>query len=77
MHRLPLQEKLQGVPAMTSTTCVCHHQPALGQAIAEALAAVQFGTVELVIHEGRVVQLERHEKIRLDRSVQRSTQTTE
>ena len=30
-----------------------------------ALSSIRFGTVELVIHDGRVVQLERREKIRV------------
>ena len=52
---------------MTRIPCLCQHDAALGAAVAKAVAEVQFGTVELVIHEGRIVQLERHEKIRLDR----------
>ena len=30
-----------------------------------ALSSIRFGTVELVIHDGRVVQVERREKIRV------------
>jgi hypothetical protein len=30
-----------------------------------ALSSIRFGTVELVIHDGRIVQLERREKIRV------------
>ena len=33
--------------------------PALLRALREALRAIRYGTVELVIHDGRVVQLER------------------
>ena len=57
--------------------CVCQEHPALGEAIAEALDAVRFGTVELLVHEGRVVQLERHAKIRLPHAPPRSTQLSE
>jgi hypothetical protein len=32
--------------------------------LAEALRTIRFGSVELVIHDGRVVQLERREKLR-------------
>ena len=31
-----------------------------------ALQAIRYGTIELVIHDGRVVQLERREKVRFD-----------
>jgi len=29
-----------------------------------ALRSIRYGTIELVIHDGRVVQLERREKVR-------------
>ena len=32
----------------------------------EALQSIRYGTVELVIHDGRVVQLERREKVRFE-----------
>jgi hypothetical protein len=34
----------------------------------DALRAIRFGSVELVIHDGRVVQLERREKLRFGNS---------
>jgi hypothetical protein len=40
--------------------------PALARELALALSSIRYGTVELVIHEGRVVQLERREKVRLE-----------
>jgi hypothetical protein len=36
--------------------------------IAQAIRGVRFGSVQIVIHESRVVQIERAEKIRLDSS---------
>lgn len=33
--------------------------------ILEALDGLQFGSVEIVVHEGRVVQIERREKMRI------------
>lgn len=39
--------------------------PELLREIAAALRNLRFGSIELVVHEGRVVQLERHEKVRL------------
>jgi hypothetical protein len=40
--------------------------PALFQELCEALRAIRYGAIELVIHDGRVVQLERREKVRFD-----------
>lgn len=36
------------------------------QKILEALQGIRYGAVEIIIHDGRVVQIERREKIRLD-----------
>ncbi len=33
-----------------------------------ALAGLRFGTVEITVHNGRIVQIERREKVRLDDS---------
>ena len=35
--------------------------------IMDAVAGIRFGAVEIVIHEGKVVQIERKEKVRFDR----------
>jgi hypothetical protein len=43
--------------------------PALLRELEQALCSIRFGTVELVIHEGRVVQLERREKVRFEAEV--------
>jgi hypothetical protein len=40
--------------------------PALLSELRQALQSIRYGAIELVIHEGRVVQLERHEKVRFD-----------
>ncbi|MBI3853254.1 MAG: YezD family protein [Verrucomicrobia bacterium] len=37
------------------------------QWIFDALQGIRFGSVEILIHEGQVVQLERRERIRLER----------
>jgi hypothetical protein len=42
---------------------------ALLQELLRALSSIRYGTVELVIHDGRVVQLERREKVRLESAV--------
>jgi len=43
--------------------------PALLRELRLALRAIRYGAIELVIHDGRVVQLERHEKVRFDTEV--------
>jgi hypothetical protein len=35
--------------------------------ILELVRSIRFGSIEVVIHEGRVVQVERREKLRFDR----------
>ncbi|MGH7515077.1 MAG: YezD family protein [Gemmatimonadales bacterium] len=42
---------------------------ALLRELRQALRAIRYGAIELVIHDGRVVQLERHEKVRFDNEV--------
>jgi len=39
------------------------------QELRQALRSIRYGAIELVIHDGRVVQLERHEKVRFDTEV--------
>jgi len=39
----------------------------LAEQVLPAVAGIRFGSVELVIHEGRVVQIERRERLRLER----------
>ena len=34
--------------------------------IFRALSGIRYGSVEIIVHEGRVVQIERTEKLRLD-----------
>ena len=40
--------------------------PFLLERLAQALGGLRFGSVEIVIQDGRVVQIERKEKFRLD-----------
>lgn len=46
--------------------------PALLHELRLALQAIRYGTIELVIHNGRVVQLERREKVRFEHEVTES-----
>ncbi len=45
--------------------------PLLLRELEQALRTIRYGSVELVIHEGRVVQLERREKVRVETEVTR------
>ena len=40
------------------------------QKVIEALRGLRFGSVEITIHEGRIVQVERKEKVRLNLSLE-------
>ena len=37
------------------------------QAVIKALQGIRFGSVEIVIHESKIVQIERKEKFRFDK----------
>lgn len=51
-----------------------HAFDSLVEKLREAVAGIRFGSVEIVIHDGRVVQIERRERVRLER--QGSGETT-
>ena len=40
----------------------------LERLVREALTSIRFGTVSLVVQDGRVIQVEKNEKIRLNRA---------
>lgn len=40
----------------------------LAERIVQALRGLRFGSVEIVVHDGRVVQFERRERVRFDRT---------
>ncbi|MGE6315562.1 DUF2292 domain-containing protein [Shewanella sp. SACH] len=44
--------------------------PILVSSIEKLLGRIEFGTVELTFHHGKLVQLEKKEKIRLDQASQ-------
>lgn len=39
---------------------------AVSKQIALALGSIRFGSVEITVHDGRVVQIEKREKVRLE-----------
>jgi hypothetical protein len=42
--------------------------PDLERLVREALASIRFGTVSLVVQDGRVIQVDKNEKIRVNRA---------
>jgi len=42
--------------------------PDMVQQVLRALRGIRYGSIELVVHDGRVVQIERKEKLRFERS---------
>jgi hypothetical protein len=57
---MSLVEKKDDKPAPNSAL-----QAALVQ-IAEAAKDIRYGSIEIVIHEGRIVQIEKREKVRIE-----------
>jgi hypothetical protein len=45
--------------------------PETAAAVIDAIQSIRFGAVEIVIHDGRVVAIERREKMRLDKDLGR------
>jgi len=45
-----------------------HPDQSIERAILLALKGIRFGSVEIIVHDSKVVQIERKEKIRMDRS---------
>ncbi len=44
--------------------------PAWEEIVRENVKSLRFGVVQIVVHENRVVQIERTEKVRLERGVE-------
>lgn len=40
----------------------------LERLVRDALVSIRFGTVSLVVQDGRVIQVDKHEKIRINRN---------
>lgn len=47
--------------------------PDLVQQVLRALRGIRYGSIELLVHDGRVVQIERKEKLRFERSDPKSS----
>jgi hypothetical protein len=46
-------------------------RPTWERALIEAVRALRYGSVEVVVHDGRVVQVETREKVRFDEAGER------
>jgi hypothetical protein len=44
-----------------------HSDQTVEQAILLALKGIRFGSVEIIVHDSKIVQIERNEKMRIDR----------
>ena len=42
------------------------NDPRIQQTILQALKDLRFGSVEIIVHDSKVVQIERREKVRVD-----------
>jgi hypothetical protein len=45
----------------------------LAERIVQAIRGLRYGSVEIVVHDGRVVQFERRERVRFDRTAEESS----
>lgn len=55
-----------GAPAAAAASAVNGEQSDWVEVIRQHVASLRFGVIQVVIHEGRVVQIERTEKYRLN-----------
>ena len=51
---------------MSSNKLELEEYSVLEQAVLRALRGLRYGSVEVVVHDGRAVQIERREKVRLE-----------
>ena len=61
-----------GTPLQHSNNLGDETHRQLTQQILRALQEIRFGSVEIVIHDSKVVQIERKEKIRIDKDSSRT-----
>jgi hypothetical protein len=50
-------------------------RPAWARLVEEQVASLRFGVVQIVVHDSRVVQIERTEKVRLENAGEKSDST--
>jgi hypothetical protein len=52
---------------MNASSDLSKSPPVWDEIVRQQVKTMRFGVVQIVIHEGRVVQIERTEKVRLDK----------
>jgi len=65
------KERVMGVSRADQDTANSYSDRAVEQAILLALKGIRFGSVEIIVHDSRVVQIERKEKTRFDGTLSR------
>jgi hypothetical protein len=65
------KERVVGVSRTDQDTTNPYSDGAVEQAILLALKGIRFGSVEIIVHDSRVVQIERKEKTRFDGTLSR------
>jgi hypothetical protein len=68
-----VREKKMEIPLHQANGLVDEANRQLTQQILRALQEIRYGSVEIVIHDSKVVQIERKEKIRIDTYSSRAT----
>lgn len=62
-----------GIPLQHSNGLVDETHRQLTQQILRAIQGIRYGSVEIIIHDSRIAQIERKEKIRIDPESSRIT----
>ncbi len=68
-----VREKKMEIPLRQANGFVDEVNRQLTQQILQALQEIRYGSVEIIIHDSKVVQIERKEKIRIDTYSSRAT----
>lgn len=61
-----MREPRPVIPVPPAADAAAHRLTGPEQAVLDAIRATPYGTVEVVLHQGRIVQVERTQKLRLD-----------
>ena len=70
-NKLLAEEEIKNVPRAAQNMANSFFDRTIEQAILLALKGIRFGSVEIIIHDSKVVQIERKEKTRFDSTLSR------
>ena len=73
VHCLAAREELLNMSTQERVIQSQEHNQDIAHKILLAIKDLRFGSVEVVIHDSKVVQIERKEKIRIDTNSSRTT----